>query len=152
MNSVLLEHYSQSYFSRCALIKWPFKTGGRPCSTKWARRTVQNFPELIQHAGFIDWHHIFNVDKRIWTSTPPECVQRFLNQITDIFSFLLAVIKSITQIDIPCDFYGSSWIWLYLTKATLEISILHIPNSIVTQIGPRQGDQVSRWVYFICSE
>ena len=53
---------------------------------------------LVEHARLVRRYHVLDVDERIFASVTFKSFQGFLNQISDVFSFLLAVIDSVARV------------------------------------------------------
>ena len=61
-------------------------------------RCVSSISVLVQHTRFICRHHVFDVNKSIFTTMTFKSFQGFLDQITNVLSLLLAVINSIAGV------------------------------------------------------
>lgn len=54
----------------------------------------------VVHAALVGWHHVFDVNESIRSSVRLEGFQSFLDQVADIFTSLLAVVDTISFVDV----------------------------------------------------
>lgn len=50
----------------------------------------------IKHARLVCWNHVFNVYESVFTAVSLKGFQSFLNKISDVFTFLLTVINTVS--------------------------------------------------------
>ena len=60
--------------------------------------TVRTCAPLVQHTRLVRRDHVLDVDEGVLAAVPLEHLQRFVDEITDVFPLLLAVVDAVAEI------------------------------------------------------
>lgn len=55
--------------------------------------------QLVEHAGLVGGHQVFNVDKSVLAHSALKHLQGLLDQLSDVLPLLLAVVKAVPRVD-----------------------------------------------------
>lgn len=55
--------------------------------------------QLVEHAGLVGGHHVFDVDEGVLTPVALKHLQGLLDQVADVLPLLLAVVDAVSRVD-----------------------------------------------------